>query len=110
MYAIRSYYDLGSGHLSLQSVVESLDELKNFTVLQSARISVLNGSTAELDVSEKIPYVKAITVSSVDNASDTVAQGYEFDTVSSGLILKLKPSVSGNIISTQFTGNSYNFV
>lgn len=97
--------NLGGGHLSLQSVVESLDELKDFTVLQSARISVVNGSTAELDVSEKIPYVKEITVSSIDGATDTVAQGYEFDTVSSGLILKLKPSVSGNIISTQFTGN-----
>nr|WP_319393329.1 hypothetical protein [uncultured Desulfobacter sp.] len=97
--------NLGGGHLSLQSVVESLDELKDFTVLQSARISVMNGSTAELDVSEKIPYVKEITVSSIDGATDTVAQGYEFDTVSSGLILKLKPSVSGNIISTQFTGN-----
>ncbi|WP_321414395.1 hypothetical protein [uncultured Desulfobacter sp.] len=97
--------NLGAGHLSLQSVVESLDELKDFTVLQSARISVMNGSTAELDVSEKIPYVKEITVSSIDGATDTVAQGYEFDTVSSGLILKLKPSVSGNIISTQFTGN-----
>jgi hypothetical protein len=97
--------NLGGGHLSLQSVVESLDELKEFTVLQSARISVMNGSTAELDVSEKIPYVKEITVSSIDGATDTVAQGYEFDTVSSGLILKLKPSVSGNIISTQFTGN-----
>lgn len=97
--------NLGGGHLSLQSVVESLNELKNFTVLQSARISVLNGSTAELDVSEKIPYVKEITVSSINNSSDTVAQGYEFDTVSSGLLLKLKPSVSGNIISTQFTGN-----
>lgn len=97
--------NLGGGHLSLQSVVESLDELKDFTVLQSARISVMNGSTAELDVSEKIPYVKEITVSSVDDSSDTVAQGYEFGTVSSGLLLKLKPSVSGNIISTQFTGN-----
>jgi len=97
--------NLGGGHLSLKSVVESLDELKDFTVLQSARISVLNGSTAELDVSEKIPYVKEITVSSIDDSSDTVAQGYEFGTVSSGLLLKLKPSVSGNIISTQFTGN-----
>ena len=97
--------NLGAGYLSLQSVVESLDELKDFTVLQSARISVMNGSTAELDVSEKIPYVKEITVSSIDSVSDTVAQGYEFDTVSSGLILKLKPSVSGDIISTQFTGN-----
>ena len=97
--------NLGAGHLSLQSVVESLDELKDFTVLQSARISVMNGSTAELDVSEKIPYVKEITVSAIDDSSDTVAQGYEFDTVSSGLILKLKPSVSGDIISTQFTGN-----
>ena len=103
-------FNLGSGHLSLQAVVESLDELKDFSVLQSARISVLNGSTAELDVSEKIPYVKEITVSSIDNSSDTVAQGYEFGTVSSGLILKLKPSVSGNIISTQFTGNIQSLV
>ncbi len=97
--------NLGGGHLSLQSVVESLDELKDFSVLQSARISVMNGSTAELDVSEKIPYVKEITVSSMHDSSDTVAQGYEFGTVSSGLILTLKPSVSGNIISTQFSGS-----
>jgi hypothetical protein len=96
--------NLGAGHLSLQSVVESLDELKNFTVLQSARLSVVNGSTVELDVSEKIPYVKEITVSSIDDSSDTVAQGYEFGNVSSGLILTLKPSVSGNIISTRFSG------
>lgn len=102
--------NLGAGYLSLQSVVESLDELKDFTVLQSARISVMNGSTAELDVSEKIPYVKEITVSSMDKVSDTVAQGYEFGTVSSGLILKLKPSVSGDIISTQFTGNIQSLV
>lgn len=102
--------NLGAGHLSLQAVIESLDELKKFTVLQSARISIMNGFTAELDVSEKIPYVKAVTVTSVDGSSDTVAQGYEFDTVSSGLILKLKPSVTGNVISTQFTGNIQSLV
>ena len=31
--------NLGAGYLSLQSVVESLDELKDFTVLQSCRSS-----------------------------------------------------------------------
>ncbi|MEH0021005.1 MAG: hypothetical protein V6Z89_15225 [Desulfobacter sp.] len=95
--------NLGAGYLSLRSVVQSQDLLKEFSVLQSARISVMNGSTAELDVSEKIPYVKNVTVAALDGATDNVAQGYEFDTVSSGLILKLKPSVSGNIISTQFS-------
>jgi len=102
--------NLGAEHLSLQSVVKSLEELKNFSVLQSARISILNGSTAELDVSEKIPYVKEITISALDGATDNVAQGYEFGTVSSGLLLRLKPSISGNIISTQFTANIQSLV
>ena len=103
-------FNLGGGHLSLQAVVKSLKEFQDFSVLQSARISILNGSSAELDVSEKIPYVKEITVSSLDDGTDNVAQGYEFDTVSSGLLLMLKPSISGNIISTQFTANIQSLV
>lgn len=93
---------LGSSFGSLQSVFLSLDELKNFNILQSARISALNGSTCSLDVSEKIPYVTSIKIGRLEGSNDQITQGYEFDQVSSGLVLSIKPSVSGNIISLLF--------
>ena len=92
----------GNGKLSFESIILSLDSLKSFEVVQSARLSALNGSFCNLDVSQKIPYVESIELSSISNSTDKISQGYKFNTVSSGLVLKIKPTVIDNIISVLF--------
>lgn len=94
-------FTFGSENLTLQSVISSLNDFSNFDVLQSARISSVNGFPCTLDVSQKIPYVSEIKFTSLGDNSQVV-QGYEFDKVSSGLLLSLLPSVVDNIININF--------
>jgi len=91
----------GNNNFSLSSIVNSIDSLKSFEILQSARISACNGFAAKLDVSNKIPYVKSINISSVGDTSKTVTT-YDFGSVSSGLLLELKPQVTDSLISLFF--------
>jgi len=96
---------IDSSFASLASVYKNLSTISNFKILQSARVSTINGSECKLDVSEKIPYVSKINISSLatfqGGAGNTV-QGFEFSNVSNGLILTLKPVVSDNIINLAF--------
>lgn len=92
----------GKDDFSFASIFKSLDSSTEFEVLQSARVSALNGSVCSLDVSEKIPYVEAVTIAALEGSTDGVTTGYEFNTVSSGLTLNLKPTINGNLISLAF--------
>lgn len=92
----------GKDNFSLESVFKSLNSSSEFEVLQSARVSALNGSVCSLDVSEKIPYIESVTIAALEGSTDGVTSGYEFNTVSSGLTLKLKPTINGNLISLSF--------
>ena len=87
--------------VSLQSIFHNLLKKENFEVVQSARISTLNGYECVLDVSEKIPYVSAINIGSLGDG-EQVVQGFEFNTAVSGLVLNLKPVVSGDLVSVLF--------
>lgn len=91
-----------SDSLSIHSVYKSLSETKKFNVLQSARISTLNGSNAVLDVSEKIPYISSVDITALSDNSSQLVQGYEFNTATNGIILKLTPMISDDIITITF--------
>lgn len=95
-------FGVESDYLSIQSVFKSLESVADFKVVQNARLSTLNGTTGTLDVSEKIPYVSSIDLGSLNDSSDTVVQGYEFDTATSGLIIELTPTILENLISISF--------
>lgn len=93
---------LAGPKFSLDQVFYSLSQHKKFKVLQSARISSLNGSDCELNVTDEIPYVEKIELSALSDVSATTVKGYEFGTESSGLILKITPAISGDVISLKF--------
>lgn len=95
-------FKFGNKKLSFETILLSLDELKFFEVVQTARVSALNGSVCHLDVSQKIPYVESIELSSISGSSDAISQGIKFGVVSSGLVLKIKPTIIDDIISVEF--------
>lgn len=94
--------------LSLGGFYHNLQELHDFRIVQSARISSLNGKACVLDVSEKVPYVSEVTLGSLNDNSDNVVQGYTFGTAVSGLVITLKPNVADDFITLDFRAEIQN--
>jgi type II secretory pathway component GspD/PulD (secretin) len=92
---------LQGNNISFDSVLRNLRKIQNFSILQSARVSTLNGFLSKIDVSEKIPYVSKVELTTLNNSEDLI-QSYSFDRASSGLIVTLKPSIIDNLISLDF--------
>ena len=88
-------------NVSFDSILHNLKKIQNFSIMQSARVSTLNGFSSKIDVSEKIPYVSQVELTTLNNSDDLI-QSYSFDRASSGLIVSLKPSIIDDFISLDF--------
>lgn len=94
------------GPLAVDGFYHNLQQLHDFKIIQSARISSLNGSECVLDVSEKVPYVSEVTLGSLNDNS--LVQGFKFDTAVNGLVITLKPSVVNDFITLKFNAEIQN--
>ena len=101
-------FSFGWDILSASGFYANIQDFSELKIVQSARISSINGTECILDVSEKIPYVSEVNLSSLNDASDTVVQGYEFDTANSGIVLTLKPNVVDNFVTVSFKAEIQN--
>ncbi len=101
-------FSLDWGLLSLDGFYHNLQQLHEFKIVQSARISSLNGSECILDVSEKVPYVSEVTIGALNDNSDNLVQGFKFDSAVNGLVITLKPSVVNDFISLKFKAEIQN--
>ncbi len=81
------------------AVISALDEQGETEVLSNPRIGVLNGQTALLSVGTKLDFISEIDVS-VEKDDDTGVESKEFDvttdSILSGFMLGLNPSISSN--------------
>lgn len=93
---------------NFNAIYNNLVEISKFNILQSARLSVINGGTCKLDVTEKIPYISRISVSSLND--NTTTQNYDFSSVNSGLVLDLQPQINEDLISLKFSADIQNVV
>jgi hypothetical protein len=89
-------------------IYNNLVELSKFSILQSARLSVLNGGSCKLDVTEKIPYISKISVSSLND--NTTSQNYDFSSVNSGLVIDMQPQINQDLIALKFSADIQNVV
>ncbi len=90
------------GHnVDLQAAIKYFQDKGHYRIIQNARLSTINGHQAVLDISDKIPYVDSIQITSLSDNAENV-QAYTFASVSSGLVLTVTPIVHPGIIAISF--------
>lgn len=76
-----------SSSINLDAFLYYISKQGKTNIIQRSFLGMVTGSEAILDVSKKIPYVKNVSVMSGETGS--ALRGYEFDTETSGMTLKV---------------------
>jgi hypothetical protein len=90
------------GAISMTGVLSALESYKNFKVVQNTSLSVINGQVGKLDVSEKIPYVSEVNLTALSQGqgtSNSVVQGFKFESADAGLVMSVTPLIDESIVT-----------
>ncbi|MCX6159722.1 MAG: hypothetical protein NTV87_00090 [Ignavibacteriae bacterium] len=85
--------------VSMSGVLSSIETFKNFDIIQNCNLSVANGENGSIDVSQKYPYVSAISISSLSGNSTSTVQSTTFDSADAGLIISVSPIIDERLVS-----------
>lgn len=88
-----------SGVASISGTIKSLQKYAKHNILQRVSVSAMTNQSAVVDVSEKIPYVQKVT--STSGTVGSAVRGYEFQTVSSGVTIDVKPVIDKDVLLLQ---------
>jgi len=76
--------------VSLNGVLNSLESLRKYEVIQNASISIIKGENGVIDVSDKVPYVQEITIAGASVPVSDAASTASVPTISpSSAVMKL---------------------
>lgn len=89
-----------NGAVSMTSVLSSLETYRKFRIVQNAALSVVSGEKAKIDVSDKVPYVSAISLGQVGSGTNAApVQATTFESVDSGLVLNIAPIIDERYVN-----------
>lgn len=87
------------GKPAIGAILKALESNTGVNILSTPHVLTSNHQEATITVADNVPYVSQSRITEVDPATPTAIQTYEFKDV--GIILKVRPHVSGTLVRMQ---------
>jgi general secretion pathway protein D len=87
------------GKAQIGAILKALENNTAVNILSTPHVLTSNHQEAMITVADNVPYVSQSRITEVDPATPTAIQTYEFKDV--GIILKVRPHVSGSLVRMQ---------